>query len=215
MLPWSNRICDAVGGLPLGIELASAVERSLAEIDAGIRESSEFLASSRPDLPSRQKSLAETIDWSIRLLDDDEGRSLLFQLSVAPGDLDDEAIRDIAVIHGNTRRIHELLSGLVGAKLLVRRERGGRSTYRETVEVRRRCRERRLSARGEVEGGAWSRFAATFLVRAESAYNRRYGADVRQGLDALERDYDNLLSVATISEPTDPTIAAKVALYLA
>jgi hypothetical protein len=72
-----------------------------------------------------------------------------------------------------------------------------------------------LSARREVEGGAWSRFAATFLVRAESAYNRRYGADVRQGLDALERDYDNLLSVATISEPTDPTIAAKVALYLA
>ena len=208
-----NRICNAVGGLPLGIELAASVERSLNEIEDGIKKSSAYLATSRPDLPERQRSLAATIDWSLSLLES-ETYALALQLSVARGDLDDEAINDIVRIPG-ARRIDELLSALVAANLLVRRERDGRSTYREPIEVRLRCAELRLVSPREADRGAWSRFAATFMARAEAAYNQRYGNGVREALDALERDYDNLFVIAQRAEPTDPIVAARTVICLA
>jgi predicted ATPase/tetratricopeptide (TPR) repeat protein len=209
-----NRICEALGGLALGIELAAPVERTLLEIEVGIRKSSEYLKSSRPDLPERQRSLAATIDWSLGLLEEDS-YALALQLSVAPGELDDEAISGIVRIPSSARTTYELVSALVGAQLLVRRERGERSTYREPVEVRRRCAELRLASPRDADRGAWSRFAATFVARAEAAYSDRYGPAVRQALDALNRDYDNLLVVAQRVEPTDPTVAARVAACLA
>jgi predicted ATPase len=188
-----NKISHAVGGLPLGIELAASVERTLQEIEDGIKKSSAFLASSRPDLPERQRSLAATIDWGLDLLDQ-HSYALALQLSVAPGELDDQAINNVVHIPA-ARRTHELLSALVAANLLVRHEVGGRSTYREPIEVRRRCAELRLISPREADRGAWTRFAVTFMARAEAAYSERYRNAVREALDALERDYDNLLAV--------------------
>jgi predicted ATPase len=208
-----NSICHAVGGLALGIELAAAVRRSLAEIEVGISERSDFLASSRADLPLRQRSLAAAIDWSLQLLEPD-AYSLVLQLSVAPGELDDDAIARIARLPAGARPLEELVSQLVGAQLLVRKERGERSTYRQRIEVRRRCAERRRKSTRDEDRSAWSRFAGEFMKRAEDAESERYGPRLGPALDRLERDYDNLLAVVQRAEPTDPTVAARAALPL-
>jgi len=52
-----NQICYAVGGLPLGIELAAAAERTLTEIEGGISQRSDFLRSTRQDIPERHRWL--------------------------------------------------------------------------------------------------------------------------------------------------------------
>jgi predicted ATPase len=210
----ANRICEAVGGLPLGIELAAAVERTLAEIEQGINKSSAYLKSSRSDLPDRQRSLAATIDWSLHLLEPD-CRALALQLSVAAGPLDDEAVAGIASIPGRGRGTQALLSTLVGTALVVRGENGEHSHYREPVEVRRRCAEVRHESPDAETRGAWGRFAATFAARAGRAYAQRYGPGVRQTLDILERDYANLAAIAHCAEPTDPVLAGRVGVYLA
>ncbi|HYR10990.1 MAG TPA: NB-ARC domain-containing protein [Longimicrobium sp.] len=211
----ANRICEAVGGLPLGLELAAAVERTLEEIERGINESSAFLASSRPDLHPRHRSLAATIDWSLALLDR-HCRALALQLSVAAGPLDDEAVAGIASIPAGDRPTQALLTALVDAALVVRSENEGRSHYREPVEVRRRCAELRRDCADAQTCGTWTRFAATFAARAGAAYAERYGPGIRQGLDAVERDYPNLVAVAQRAEqPTDPLLAGRAGVYLA
>ena len=66
------RICRALDGLPLAIELAAARVRVLGPEGTAKRlgERLSLLTRSAPDLPERQRSLRATIDWSYRLLDD-------------------------------------------------------------------------------------------------------------------------------------------------
>ncbi len=69
-LPHVVRICRAVGGLPLGIELAAARVHHLplAQMAQEIERSLDFLQSSQPDLPRRQHSLRATFEHSYALL---------------------------------------------------------------------------------------------------------------------------------------------------
>ena len=67
------RICRALDGLPLAIELAAARVRVLGPEGTAKRlgETLALLTRSSPDLPERQRSLRATIDWSYDLLDAD------------------------------------------------------------------------------------------------------------------------------------------------
>jgi predicted ATPase/DNA-binding SARP family transcriptional activator len=67
------RICRALDGLPLAIELAAARVRVLGPEGTAKRlgEALALLTRSAPDLPERQRSLRATIDWSYDLLDAD------------------------------------------------------------------------------------------------------------------------------------------------
>jgi predicted ATPase/DNA-binding SARP family transcriptional activator len=119
-------ICRRLDGLPLAIELAAArvrvltlpallerLERRLALLSAGGR-----------DTPERQQTLRATIDWSYRLLDDDE-RRLFARLAVFVGgcNLDDaEAVTGADL---------DLIASLIEKSLL--RHEGGRITMLETL----------------------------------------------------------------------------------
>ena len=67
------RICRALDGLPLAIELAAARVRVLGPEGTAKRlgETLALLTRSSPDIPERQRSLRATIDWSYDLLDAD------------------------------------------------------------------------------------------------------------------------------------------------
>ena len=67
------RICRALDGLPLAIELAAARVRVLGPEGTANRlgQSLALLTRSAPDLPERQRSLRATIEWSVDLLDED------------------------------------------------------------------------------------------------------------------------------------------------
>ena len=74
--PAVARICRALDGLPLAIELAAARVRVLGPEGTANRlgQSLALLTRSAPDVPERQRSIRATIEWSVNLLEEDAER---------------------------------------------------------------------------------------------------------------------------------------------
>jgi predicted ATPase len=121
------RICQLVGGAPLGIELAAAWMRTLScqEIADEIQRSLDFLATRARDVPERHRSIRAVFDQSWALLTAEEqrvlGRVALFQGGFTRAAAEEVAGASLA-----------LLSALV-AKSLLRRSAGGRYDPHELV----------------------------------------------------------------------------------
>lgn len=90
--PQIARICHLVGGMPLGIELASTWTRILScqAIADQIEESMDFLASNVRNIPARHRSIRAVFEHSWRLLEEDE-RVAFRKLSVFRGGFSAEA----------------------------------------------------------------------------------------------------------------------------
>ncbi|MFE3289329.1 BTAD domain-containing putative transcriptional regulator [Rhodococcus sp. NPDC059234] len=71
-------ICAELDGMPLGIELATAQLRVLSErqIADGLGDRFTLLQGGSRSAPPRQRGLADTIEWSYRLLDDEQSELL-------------------------------------------------------------------------------------------------------------------------------------------
>ncbi|MCZ4558563.1 hypothetical protein O4215_23675 [Rhodococcus maanshanensis] len=82
-------ICAELDGIPLGIELATAQLRVLSEqqIADGLEDRFTLLRCGSRSAPPRQRRLADTIDWSYRLLDDEQA-VVLRQVAVFAGSFD-------------------------------------------------------------------------------------------------------------------------------
>ena len=80
------RICRALDGLPLALELAAARVRTLGPEGTAERlgERLSLLSRGARDLPERQRSLRATLDWSVQLLGQEE-RELLAVLGAFSG----------------------------------------------------------------------------------------------------------------------------------
>jgi DNA-binding SARP family transcriptional activator/Tfp pilus assembly protein PilF len=90
-------ICRLVGGLPLGIEIAAAGMRSLeaAAIRDEIQKNLDFLASTRRDIPERQRSLRAVFESSWERLTEAE-RQTFAALSVFRGGFTRPAAQQVA-----------------------------------------------------------------------------------------------------------------------
>ncbi|MFN8491574.1 MAG: BTAD domain-containing putative transcriptional regulator [Caldilineaceae bacterium] len=77
-LPAVLRICHAVQGMPLGLELAAANARGapLTAIADALEQSAEVLSVDWRDLPERQRSMRAVFTWSWQLLNAEEQRIL-------------------------------------------------------------------------------------------------------------------------------------------
>jgi predicted ATPase/class 3 adenylate cyclase len=75
-------ICTRLDGMPLALELVAPQLRHLAASQLGDRlDRALDIASRGSDLPERQRTLRATIEWSVRLLDDN-ARTVLERLAV-------------------------------------------------------------------------------------------------------------------------------------
>ncbi|MFN8401802.1 MAG: tetratricopeptide repeat protein [Anaerolineales bacterium] len=92
-----TEICSQVGGLPLGIEIAAAWMRSmdLRAIKAEIQKSLDFLASTRRDIPERQRSLRAVFEAAWARLSESEQKTFT-ALSVFRGGFTREAGEQVA-----------------------------------------------------------------------------------------------------------------------
>lgn len=92
-------ICQLVGGLPLGIELAAAWVRALPcqDIAQEIAGNFDFLTSNRRDLPARHRSLRAVFDHSWTLLTGAE-QAAFRQLAIFRGSFDRAAAEAVAGI---------------------------------------------------------------------------------------------------------------------
>ncbi len=117
-------ICSRVDGLPLAIELAAARVKMLplSGILTRLESRLQLLTAGARDLPERQQTLRNTIDWSYDLLNEAE-QKLLRRLSVFWGGCTLEGAEAV----GNTkddlgRDIFDLMSSLVDKSLIQQRQ---------------------------------------------------------------------------------------------
>ncbi|GMU08186.1 ATP-binding protein [Corallococcus caeni] len=162
------RICRAVEGLPLGLELAAAWVRHFppGEIAAQLERDLDFLAGPR-DAPEQQRSLRASFTHSWRLLGEDE-RQALARLSVFHNPA---TLADVAEVTGASLAV---LAPLLD-KCLARRTPEGRYALHALI---RQYAAEHLRAAPEEERRVHQRHARGYLAKVEHA----------SGPGALERD---------------------------
>ena len=132
------RICRMLDGIPLALEMAAAhtPTMSLSEVADHLNDRFAFLRDGSRAAPERQRTLEATLDWSYRLLSDEE-RLLLQRLSVFSGGGSNESAVKVCGGDGlDPARIPAVLEALM-RKSLVEREAGGeRDRFRLLESVR-------------------------------------------------------------------------------
>jgi predicted ATPase/class 3 adenylate cyclase len=116
--PQVGELCERLEGIPLAIELAAARTRSLSlgQIVERLEHGFDLLAAKRRGGPDRHQTLRATIEWSYRLLEDDE-RALFDRLGVFVGSFDLEAAASVGDVAENDAA--NLLDGLVLKSMVV------------------------------------------------------------------------------------------------
>ncbi len=177
------RICQLVGGLPLGIELASVWLRtlSLKEITKEIEKSIDFLETSLRDVPQRHRSLKAVFEYSWDLLSDAE-RDILMKLSVFSGEFDRTAAEEITGANLAT------LVGLV-EKSLLRKTATGRY---ELLDILRRYASQKLEASADIKKHVHDLHCSYFMKYVEDSETALLGADQKNAAARFSTNLENV-----------------------
>lgn len=200
-------ICVGLEGLPLAIELAAAHTRhfSPAEIRAGLGNRLKLLTGGAQDLPARQRTLLNAIEWSYNLLSPDE-KGLFRRLGVFVGGCTIEAIDVICGANIKSGKMlgqgsllsaqaQELLLTLVD-KNLIRRDRWDNQASQSRFGMLEGIREYARAKLGEAPEEAYEtqmKHAKYYMALAEEAEHQLTEGQV-VWLDRLEKEYGNLLA---------------------
>jgi predicted ATPase len=205
-LPIIRSICRRLDGLPLAIELAASRVAAL-----GLRTLSERLDSRLSvlkggprDLPSRQQTLRETLEWSVKLLSP-EVADVLAALSVFPGSCSREAAEAVA---GAT---DDVLTELVDHNLVQSIQAKGERRYRMLETVREYAQTQLGARRESIERAlvAWTHAFVTTLVPDSTAMSL-------DTLDPIEAEIDTVreaLRLAARDPNPDPELAITSAVW--
>ncbi|TDC97825.1 BTAD domain-containing putative transcriptional regulator [Actinomadura sp. 7K507] len=199
-----GRICRALDGLPLAIELAAARLRSLPVAQVATRLDDRFRLLSRGDRTAapRHQTLRAVVEWSWDLLDEAE-RTLARRLTVFSGGFTLEAAMGVCDL-GDTDDTDELVAGLADKSLL----QAGGDRYRMLDTVRAFCAER-LAEAGETERFEEAH-ARYFLGLAREADPRLRGAAQLEWLGVLAAEHGNLHAALRRSVRRDPATALRL-----
>ncbi|HEY2125561.1 MAG TPA: DUF4062 domain-containing protein, partial [Streptosporangiaceae bacterium] len=183
-----GQICRRLDGLPLAIELAAARVRLLPPraLLARLSDRVDVLSGGAPDLPERQRTLKNTLDWSFSLLSADE-QALFARLGVFAGSFSLPAAE--AVCHA-ARHVMDTLGSLVDSSLVRMETRDDEPRFRLLETVREYALERLRDSADWAD--AHDRHAAYFLARARPAEAELSGPEQLAWVDRLEARHDNL-----------------------
>jgi hypothetical protein len=194
-------ICRRLEGLPLAIELAAARTRLLdpTTLLHRLSKSLDALGTGAADLPSRQRTLRATVNWSVGLLDDAE-RSLLETMAIFTGGWTIEAAAEIAGLEED--RALDLTEALARHSLvqLDRTEHGPRLWMLETI---RAFVAERLAARPDA-AEIQRRHAQYYRALAERADPLLRRAGQREWGDRLQAEAGNLAAAVCWYLAHDP-----------
>jgi predicted ATPase/DNA-binding CsgD family transcriptional regulator/Tfp pilus assembly protein PilF len=193
-------ICRRLDGLPLALELAAARIRVLPpDAMLGRLDQSLALLTDGPrDLPARQQTMRDTIEWSYRLLNPAE-QAAFRRLCVFSGDFSLAAAS--AVVEAPSEDLDHVAS-LVEKNLLKRTDGAdGAARFRMLETVREFGREQ-LAAAGELDL-ANRAHAAFFVALVEEAAPHLYRAEREAWMRRIDAEMDNLRAVVTWSIATD------------
>ena len=188
-------ICRRLDGLPLAIELAAARIRLLPPQALASRLDQRFslLTGGARDLPERQRTLRNTLDWSFDLLSAGE-QALFARLGVFAGPFSLPAAEAVwAPDEGRASGpgpVMETLGSLVDSSLVRAETRGGEPRFSLLETIRDYALERLAG------GGDWvaahDRHAAYFQALAEPSGAELAGPAQLAWLGRLETEHDNM-----------------------
>jgi predicted ATPase/DNA-binding SARP family transcriptional activator len=177
-----EEICRRVDGLPLAVELAAARIRTLTPQMLRERLSGrlELLTTGPRDLPARQRTLRDTIAWSVDLLSSEERRAFA-SLAVFP----DGATLDAAeVVCGADL---DLLGALVDDHVVRRIDMSGEPRFGLLETIR----EYAYEVLGTQRSASERAMAEFFAVPIEE-HSRAQGPDQQAWFARLDADLDNV-----------------------
>jgi predicted ATPase len=189
--PAVAEICHRLDGLPLAIELAAARVRLLSPraILSRLDESLRLLTGGARDLPTRQQTLRNTIDWSYGLLDRNEQR-LFARLGIFVGGATLDAVAALCGA-GDQLEVLEGIGSLVEKSLLRQEEGvGGEPRFTMLRTIRDYALEH-LNESANIEE-LRSRHAEYYSTLAERAEPGLRGPDQEVWLERLDEERDNL-----------------------
>jgi predicted ATPase/DNA-binding SARP family transcriptional activator len=185
------RVCRALDGMPLAIELAAARLRTMSIDQLAHRLDDRFrllTSGSRTALP-RHQTLRAVVDWSWELLTDAE-RMVLRRLSVFSGGASLEAAERVCVGDGVEReQVLELLTALAEKSLLLAE--GGSAPRYRMIGTIKEYGGQRLAEAGE-SGRARQAHLAYVTELTETAEPHLRRAEQLEWLATLEAEYDNI-----------------------
>jgi predicted ATPase/DNA-binding CsgD family transcriptional regulator len=164
------KLCQALEGVPLAIELAVSRLRvlSLDQILDRLTDRYRLLSSGARNAPTRQQTLRALIDWSWDLCSDPE-RLLWSRVSVFSGGLELDAAEEICADERlPAESMLDLIASLVDKSVLTRSGDGPRARYR-MLEVVREYGAMRLAEAGEHDelAGRHCRFVARLAAYSD------------------------------------------------
>ncbi|WP_231509794.1 BTAD domain-containing putative transcriptional regulator [Streptosporangium roseum] len=185
------RICRALDGMPLAIELAAARLRTMSIDQLARRLDDRFrllTGGSRTALP-RHKTLRAVVDWSWDLLTEAE-RGVLRRLSVFSGGASLEAAERVCGDEAFAgEQVLDLLTALI-EKSLLRADGEGTPRYRMLNTIREYA-GHRLTEAGETESARRAHLAY-FTELAETADPHLRAAEQLEWLATLDAEHDNI-----------------------
>jgi predicted ATPase len=192
------QICVHLDGLPLAIELAAARIKLLPPqtLLGRLEHRLAVLTSGAQDVPARQQTLRNTIEWSYHLLNPEEQR-LFRYLSAFVGGCTLQAIEAVCAALGEGDGAGQVLSrvaSLIDKSLLQQTEQGGDEPRLVMLETIREYGLERLATSGEAQAIRQAH-AAYYLALAQEAELELRGPQQAMWLERLEREHDNLRAV--------------------
>ena len=208
-------ICHRLDGVALAIELAAARVGSLppAEIERRLGESYRLLRQERRTVHKRQQTLEAALDWSHRLLDEQEA-TLFRRLAVFAGGFGLDAAEEVCERGTLSREdVVEAMTRLVGKSLVVAEDQdgqGGRGRFRLLEMVRQYARER-LAETDEL-GGVLEDHARCYLeLAARTARGEEAPPAAEEALRRLDLETDNFRAALEWLLEHDATEAVRLA----
>jgi predicted ATPase len=186
-------ICRQLDGLPLAIELAAARVRGLPlrAMLSRLNNRLELLTGGMRDLPTRQRTIRDLIDWSYDLLDPTE--QLVFRrLGVFVNRWALAAAEAVCWTAADPSfSVLDVLFALLDKSLILERHLGEDEAGFAMLEHIREYALDRLEASGEAEA-LRQRHAGCYLALAEEAEPQLRRHQQRLWLDRLEWEHDNI-----------------------
>lgn len=205
------QVCARLDGIPLALELAAARTKVLSVTDLAQRLDNQFsLLVSNQQVPRRQKTLRNLIDWSYDLLPENE-RILLRRLSIFAGGWTLQATEEICAGDSlDSTEVLDLLIHLVDRSLVIVETVAGGKRYRLLEIIRQYGRERLVENQ---ETDLIAHKHATYFTRlAVQSAAELWGRQQGFWLKRLDAEHDNLR--AALEWMASTTSASEMMLHL-
>ncbi len=186
------KICRRLEGLPLAIELAAGQINlfSPAMLLEKLEDSLDVLQATFRDIPTRQKTMRNTIEWSFELLSPQE-QNLLLHMSVFNSGCRLDAIEFLMGLEGH--ELYYLLGALIDKSLVIKQDEGNYMRF-QMLEYIREFAVDKLKASGEYDACKEKQadFYHDCLQRIKLQQNKVDHIDI---LNCLEHEHNNLRQV--------------------